>query len=83
MIEQLYKTTSDYPFVLTAKEIQQILGIGERQPYELLNPGQFHIVRVGKMIKSQKMYFLNGYRDKKKWCRLWHQFVFHSKHKHP
>ncbi|MNP51081.1 Helix-turn-helix domain protein [compost metagenome] len=58
MIEQMYKTTSDYPSVLTAKEIQQILGIGERQTYELLNPGQFHIVRVGKMIKVSKDVFL-------------------------
>lgn len=47
MIEQMYKTTSEYPSVLTTKEIQQILGIGERQTYELLNSGQFHIVRVG------------------------------------
>ncbi|WP_370510577.1 helix-turn-helix domain-containing protein [Paenibacillus odorifer] len=58
MIEQMYKTTSDYPSVLTAKEIQQILGIGERQTYELLNSGQFHIVRVGKMIKVSKDVFL-------------------------
>ncbi|MEK3964060.1 MULTISPECIES: helix-turn-helix domain-containing protein [Paenibacillus] len=58
MIEQIYKTTSDYPSVLTAKEIQQILGIGERQTYELLNSGQFHIVRVGKMIKVSKDVFL-------------------------
>ncbi|MEK4041591.1 helix-turn-helix domain-containing protein [Paenibacillus sp. FSL L8-0493] len=54
----MYKTTSDYPSVLTAKEIQQILGIGERQTYELLNSGQFHIVRVGKMIKVSKDVFL-------------------------
>jgi excisionase family DNA binding protein len=58
VIEQMYKTTSDYPSVLTAKEIQQILGIGERQTYELLNSGQFHIVRVGKMIKVSKDVFL-------------------------
>ncbi|AIQ73911.1 helix-turn-helix domain-containing protein [Paenibacillus sp. FSL R10-2791] len=58
MVEQMYKTTSDYPSVLTAKEIQQILGIGERQTYELLNSGQFHIVRVGKMIKVSKDVFL-------------------------
>ncbi|MEK4348018.1 helix-turn-helix domain-containing protein [Paenibacillus sp. FSL P4-0184] len=58
MIEQIYKTTSDYPSVLTAKEIQQILGIGERQTYELLNSSQFHIVRVGKMIKVSKDVFL-------------------------
>ncbi|WP_445935892.1 helix-turn-helix domain-containing protein [Paenibacillus sp. FSL L8-0696] len=58
MIEQMYKTTSDYPSVLTAKEIQQILGIGKRQTYELLNSGQFHIVRVGKMIKVSKDVFL-------------------------
>ncbi|WP_042126770.1 helix-turn-helix domain-containing protein [Paenibacillus sp. FSL R5-0345] len=58
MIEPIYKTPSDYPSVLTAKEIQQILGIGERQTYELLNSAQIHIVRVGKMIKVSKDIFL-------------------------
>ncbi|AOZ91580.1 helix-turn-helix domain-containing protein [Paenibacillus crassostreae] len=47
-----------YPSVLNAKHIQRILGIGERQTYELLNSGQFHTVKVGRMIKVSKDIFL-------------------------
>lgn len=58
MSENAYKSTADLPAVLTAKEVQEILGIGERQTYELLNSEQFHIVRVGRMIKVSKDVFL-------------------------
>jgi predicted DNA-binding transcriptional regulator AlpA len=52
-----------YPEVLDVHNIQQILGIGRRQAYELVNSGQFHIVRIGKRIKiSRDVFFhwLNG-----------------------
>ncbi|MBW4083609.1 helix-turn-helix domain-containing protein [Paenibacillus sp. S150] len=58
MSDSAYKSTSDLPAVLSAKEVQEILGIGERQTYELLNSEQFHIVRVGRMIKVSKDVFL-------------------------
>jgi len=44
-------------------DIQTILGIGRRQAYELVNSGQFHVVRIGKRIKISKDVFfkwLNG-----------------------
>ncbi|MGG4500408.1 helix-turn-helix domain-containing protein [Paenibacillus polymyxa] len=53
-----YKSKEEYPSVLDAKHIQAILGIGERQTYELLNSDQFHTVRVGRMIKVSKEVFL-------------------------
>ncbi len=52
-----------YPEVLNVDDIQQILGIGKRQAYELANSGQFHVVRVGRSIKILKNVFfkwLNG-----------------------
>ena len=43
---------------LDVVDIQSILGIGRRQAYQLINSGQFHIVRIGKRIKvSRKVYF--------------------------
>jgi hypothetical protein len=53
----------DYPEVLNPKHIQEILGIGRRQTYELLNqePPPFHLVRVGRSIKVSKVLLLNGY----------------------
>lgn len=50
-----------YPEVLNPKDIQEVLGIGRRQTYELLNqvPPPFHIVRVGRSIKVSKVAFEN------------------------
>lgn len=43
---------------LDVVDIQSILGIGRRQAYQLINSGQFHIVRIGKRIKvSRKVFF--------------------------
>lgn len=49
----------DYPDVLEPKHIKEILGIGEKQTYELLNqePPPFHYVRVGRRIKIAKPTF--------------------------
>ncbi len=49
----------DYPDVLEPKHIKEILGIGEKQTYEMLNhdPPPFHFVRVGRRIKIPKIAF--------------------------
>lgn len=56
----------DYPNVLNVSDIQDILEIGRRQAYDLVNSGQFHVVRVGSRIKVSKLIFLkwlNGEGD--------------------
>ncbi|AZV44877.1 helix-turn-helix domain-containing protein [Peribacillus asahii] len=60
----------EYPDVLNVNDIQEILGVGRRQAYELVSSGQFHTVRVGKRIKILKAVFmrwLNGQEDKEKY----------------
>ncbi|MBQ6459001.1 MAG: helix-turn-helix domain-containing protein [Exiguobacterium sp.] len=52
-------TLEQYPPVLDVEHIQQILGIGRRQAYELVHSGNFHIVRVGRRIKVLKTVFIN------------------------
>lgn len=49
----------NYPAVLEPKHVKEILGIGEKQTYELLNqvPPPFHYVRVGRLIKIPKESF--------------------------
>jgi excisionase family DNA binding protein len=47
----------DYPEVLNVEDIQRVLGIGRRQAYELVNSGQFHVVRVGRSIKIMRAVF--------------------------
>ncbi|WP_211745371.1 helix-turn-helix domain-containing protein [Paenibacillus sp. Marseille-Q4541] len=58
MTEIEFKSKEDYPSVLHAKHIQKILDIGERQTYELLNSGQFHVVQVGRLKKVSKDVFI-------------------------
>lgn len=48
----------EYPPVLDVSHIQEILGIGRRQAYELANSGQFHVVRAGKRIKVAREVFV-------------------------
>lgn len=57
------KILADYPEVLEAKDIREILGIGEKQTYELLNqsPPPFHIVRIGRRIKISKEAFMKWF----------------------
>ncbi|WP_280770077.1 helix-turn-helix domain-containing protein [Salipaludibacillus daqingensis] len=49
---------NNYPEVLNVNDIQEILGIGRRQSYELVASNQFHTVKVGKRIKILKSVFL-------------------------
>lgn len=37
--------------VLQVSDIQQILKIGRRQSYDLVNSGEFPVIRVGKSIR--------------------------------
>ncbi|MEH7094056.1 helix-turn-helix domain-containing protein [Neobacillus vireti] len=50
---------NQYQSALDVADIQNILGIGRRQAYELVNSGQFHIVRIGKRIKVSRDVFFN------------------------
>jgi predicted DNA-binding transcriptional regulator AlpA len=53
------KNMDQYPDVLNVDDIQEILGIGRRQAYELVSSGKFHTVRVGKRIKILKAVFIS------------------------
>lgn len=47
------------PETYDVADIQEILNIGKRQAYELVNSKQFRVVRVGKRIKISKKSFVN------------------------
>ncbi|OAS18909.1 helix-turn-helix domain-containing protein [Paenibacillus oryzisoli] len=59
-----YISKLEYPSVLTVKDIQNILGIGRVQAYELVNSGQFHIAKVGKRILVGKEVFIKWLEGK-------------------
>lgn len=49
--------------ILDVEDIQAILGIGRSKAYDLVNSGQFHTVRIGKLIKVSRSVFeawING-----------------------
>lgn len=45
------KKREDYPIVLTVTEIMEILGIGRRVAYELMDQKGFPTVRIGGKLK--------------------------------
>ncbi|MFQ6583351.1 helix-turn-helix domain-containing protein [Priestia megaterium] len=64
------KSIEHYPDVLNVEDIQEILGVGRRQAYNLVSSGQFHTVRVGKRIKILKAVFVRWLNDKEETTRL-------------
>lgn len=64
------KSIEHYPDVLNVEDIQEILGVGRRQAYNLVSSGQFHTVRVGKRIKILKAVFVRWLNDKEERTRL-------------
>jgi excisionase family DNA binding protein len=55
----MYKNYEDYPDILNVSDIQELLGIGRKQAYELVHSGKFHVIHVGKRIKVSKNVLIN------------------------
>lgn len=45
------KTRNDYPLVLTVKEVMEILGIGRRKAYALMDQTDFPCIKIGEKLK--------------------------------
>lgn len=55
----MYKHYYEYPDVLNVSDLQELLGIGRKQAYELVHSGEFHVINVGKRIKVSKNVLIN------------------------
>jgi excisionase family DNA binding protein len=55
------KSTSELPEVLEVKDIQDFLGIGRSQTYQLVKSNSFHTVTVGKRILISKKSFVEWF----------------------
>lgn len=55
----MYKHYNEYPDVLNVSDIQELLGIGRKQAYELVHSGEFHVINIGKRIKVSKQVLIN------------------------
>jgi hypothetical protein len=51
--------TFGLPDVLDVVDIQNFLGIGRSQAYDLVNSGKFHCVRLNRRIKVPRVVFLS------------------------
>lgn len=51
------KTLDSYTEVLNVEDIQNILSIGRKQAYDLVNSNAFHSIRIGKRIKVSRNVF--------------------------
>jgi excisionase family DNA binding protein len=54
----MQKTKEDYPMVLTVNEVREILRIGKRVAYELMDRDDFPTVRIGKLKRVNRDEFL-------------------------
>ena len=52
------------PDVLDVKDIKDFLNIGRVQAYELVNSGQFHVIRLNRRIKIPKKGFIDWFEGK-------------------
>lgn len=48
----------ELPPILQVTDIQKYLGIGKNQAYDLCNSGQFHVVKIGRLIKVKREVFM-------------------------
>ncbi|MCM3364739.1 helix-turn-helix domain-containing protein [Niallia sp. Sow4_A1] len=52
------------PDVLDVSDIKNFLNIGRVQAYELVNSGQFHVIRLNRRIKVPKSAFIKWFEGK-------------------
>jgi hypothetical protein len=58
--------TGSYPTVLTAKEIGEILDVGKRTSYEIMERADFPLIRIGKLKRVYRDSFFEWLNEPKK-----------------
>ncbi|WP_042375260.1 helix-turn-helix domain-containing protein [Neobacillus jeddahensis] len=60
----MHKTKDDYPIVLTVSEVMEILRIGKRVAYELMNQKDFPTIKIGKLKRVNRDAFFDWLQRK-------------------
>lgn len=55
MVRQYSVMFREYPDALTPQQVQEMLGIGRRKTYELLQSGRLQSVRMGRIYRVPKL----------------------------
>lgn len=58
------KTVQDYPLILTADHIAEILGVSKRIAYEVMEHKGFPLVRVGRLKRVNRDAFFKWIENK-------------------
>jgi len=58
------KNVQDYPIMLTAKEVAEILGITHRHAYEVMEEKGFPLVRIGRLKRVHRDMFFKWLEQK-------------------
>ncbi len=53
------KTTTDYPLILTADHVAEIMGVCKRIAYEIMEHKGFPLIRVGRLKRVHKEAFFS------------------------
>lgn len=53
----MIKSSEDYPMILEAKHIQEILGVSKPTAYELMEGADFPLIRIGRLKRVMKEEF--------------------------
>lgn len=53
------KTKEDFPMVLTVNEVMEILRIGKRIAYEVMDQKDFPTIKIGKLKRVQRDAFFD------------------------
>jgi hypothetical protein len=61
--EQQIKEEKDYPLILTAEHISEILQIGKRKSYEIMDEKGFPLIRLGKIKRTSREEFFKWIRS--------------------
>lgn len=58
--------SKQYPIILEVKHIQEILGIGKRRAYELMDLKDFPLIKLGRTKRVQRDQFFKWLEDQSK-----------------
>lgn len=59
MNRSMIKTKDDYPLVMTVDEVKDILRVGKRIAYEVMERKDFPLIRIGKLKRVNRDAFFD------------------------
>lgn len=69
-LKELYKMMfTDYPDIVTVKQLREMLGVSRALAYKLISNGEIHAVKIGTALKIPKVSVINYVTEVRKEAR--------------